>query len=99
MTHDLIPKEEPYTLLLALKFLDRYDYTDTMMVRKYGLNRSTLRLVRNGKRLKNSHDFYIRCYLKEMKKLLDNSRNDMNDSEHKKIKDLMFVLMSREMGI
>ena len=92
-------KKEVGTLLAMLKLLDRYGVTDSMLERKYGLNRKSLYTVRKGGMLRNAHSHYFRTLLAELNWHREICRRKMDDDGHRMIKETMFAVMLREYGI
>lgn len=92
-------KKETGTLLVMLNLLDRYGVTDSMLERKYGLNRKSLYTVRKGGMLRNAHSHYFRTLLGELNWQRDICRRKMDDNGHRLIKETMFAVMLWEYGI
>ena len=92
-------KKETGTLLVMLNLLDRYGVTDSMLERKYGLNRKSLYTVRKGGMLRNAHAHYFRTLLNELNQQREMCRRKMDDNGHRLIKETMFAVMLWEYGI
>ena len=92
-------KKETGTLLVMLNLLDRYGVTDSMLERKYGLNRKSLYTVRKGGMLRNAHAHYFRTLLNELNQQREMCRRRMDDDNHRIIKETMFRVMLWEYGI
>lgn len=90
---------EVSTLLVMLQLLGKLGVTDSMLNRKYGLNRTSLNNVRKGRKLTNSHDYYLRLLLRELEHQRQLCRCKMDDEGHRIIKETMFQVMCYEFGI
>lgn len=90
---------EMSSLLIMLQLLGKFDVTDSMLNRKYGLNRASLNSIRKGGRLRNSHDHYFRMLLRELEHQRQICRIKADAANHRLIKDTMFWVMSSEFGI
>lgn len=82
-----------------LMLLSKYGVTDSMLNRKYGLNRASLNSVRKGGKLRNSHEHYFKVLLRELEYHRLIFRRIMDEDNHRLIKETMFWVMCREFGI
>lgn len=87
------------SLLIMLQLLGKFGVTDSMLNRKYGLNRASLNSIRKGGRLRNSYDHYFRMLLRELEYQRQICKLKVDVDNHRLIKDAMFWVMSREFGI
>lgn len=82
-----------------LQLLSKLGVTDSMLNRKYGLNRTSLYNIRNGNKLPYSHDHYFKMLLRELEYHRQESRRNLDDVRHRMIKETMFDVMCYEFGI
>lgn len=92
------PKEAD-PLFSMLMLLGKYGVTDSMLQRKYNLNRASLNRVRKGGHLTYAHEHYFKTLLRELEQWRLLFRARMDEKNHRLIKDTMFEVMLQENGI
>lgn len=89
-------QKEASTFLIMLQLLKRYGVTDSVLQRKYKLNRATLHKVRKGEDLSYSHEHYFNILLSALNLQRRKYYDLKNEKEYRLIKDTMFEVMLRE---
>jgi len=92
-------KKEVGTLLTMLTALGKLGVTDSLLQRKYGLNRASLHRVRCGGDLPTAHAHYFKMLLRAMEwqRVLCHEKKD--ETGLLRLGQIMFEVMLRENGI
>ena len=89
----------PYNLTLMLLMLKRHGVNDSMLCRKYGLNKVYLSKIKRGECLTYAHEVYFTALLKELVSLSAQYKMIMDSDRYREMESFMLEVLLTERGI
>ena len=92
------PPSPPYNLTLMLLMLKRHGVNDSMLCRKYGLNKHSLSKIKRGERLVRNHSDHFEKLLDALESLLYKYEMTMDAGCYQEVKDFVLEVYRMEHG-
>ena len=88
----------PYNLTLMLLMLKRHGVNDSMLCRKYGLNKHSLSKIKRGECLTYAHSDYFEKLLNALESVLDQYEIEKDVDCYREVKDFVLEVYRMEHG-
>ena len=88
----------PYNLTLMLLMLKRHGVNDSMLCRKYGLNKHSLSKIKRGECLTYAHSDYFEKLLNALESVLDQYEIEKDVDCYREVKDFEHEVLRMEHG-
>ena len=88
----------PYNLTLMLLMLKRHGVNDSMLCRKYGLNKHSLSKIKRGECLVRNHSDHFEKLQDALESLLDKYEMTMDAGCYQEVKDFVLEVYRMEHG-
>ena len=88
----------PYNLTLMLLMLKRHGVNDSMLCKKYGLNKHSLSKIKRGECLTYAHSDYFEKLLNALESVLDQYEIETDVDCYREVKDFEHEVLRMEHG-